>query len=232
MSNNFKSQTNFHPDETMLMDFSAGTLATAPSICVSAHLHFCSQCKAKLMRLDQVGSQLMCEANPIDLDDGAFDAMMEKIDSDSLDSSPGRSACAETESRENLLGFPYAVSKLVKNNLVSKTWKRLSGSVDIARFKTGQEEFEVALHKICAGGKTPKHDHKGLEYTVVLKGSFSDESAVYREGDFLVRKPGDVHQPMGAQNGECICLSALSAPIKLTNPLGFLMKPWLRINPM
>jgi len=184
------------------------------------------------MRLDQVGSQLMCEANPIDLDDGAFDAMMEKIDSDSLDSSPGRSACAKTESSENLLGFPYAVSKLVKNNLVSKTWKRLSGSVDIARFKTGQEEFEVALHKICAGGKTPKHDHKGLEYTVVLKGSFSDESAVYREGDFLVRKPGDVHQPMGAQNGECICLSALSAPIKLTNPLGFLMKPWLRINPM
>ena len=83
-----------------------------------------------------------------------------------------------------------------------------------------------------AGGKTPKHDHHGLEYTVVLKGSFSDENAVYREGDFLVRQPGDVHQPMGAQNGECICLSALSAPIKLTNPLGFLMKPWLRINPM
>ena len=43
----------------------------------------------------------------------------------------------------------------------------------------------MALHKICAGGKTPKHDHEGLEYTVVLKGSFSDENAVYREGDFL-----------------------------------------------
>jgi putative transcriptional regulator len=37
---------------------------------------------------------------------------------------------------------------------------------------------------------------------------------------------------MGAQNGECICLSALSAPIVPTSPLGFLMKPWLRINPM
>jgi putative transcriptional regulator len=71
-----------------------------------------------------------------------------------------------------------------------------------------------------------------LEYTVVLKGSFSDERAVYREGDFLLRQPGDVHQPMGAQNGECICLSALAAPINLSNPLGFLMKPWLRINPM
>ena len=119
----------------------------------------------------------------------------------------------------------------MKNNLVSQTWKRLTASVDVARFETGQSEFEVALHKICAGGKTPKHDHQGLEYTVVLKGSFSDENAVYREGDFLVREPGDVHQPMGAQNGECICLSALSAPIKLTNPFGFLMKPWLTHQP-
>jgi putative transcriptional regulator len=220
--------THFHPDETMLMEFSAGTLATAPSICVSAHLHFCSQCKNQLLRLNQIGSQLLSEAQPMAIDDSTFDAVMEKIDSGDL---PAVSN-ARTESANNSLGFPYPVSKLVKNSLVSQTWKRLSGSVDIARFKTGQQEFEVALHKICAGGKTPKHDHQGLEYTVVLKGSFSDENAVYREGDFLVRKPGDVHQPMGAQNGECICLSALSAPIKLTNPLGFLMKPWLRINPM
>jgi len=220
--------TNFHPDETMLMEFSAGTLATAPSICVSAHLHFCNQCKTQLLRLNQIGSQLLSETQPMAIDESSFEAVMEKIDSGDL---PAESN-ARSESADNQLGFPFPVSKLVKTSLVSQTWKRLSGSVDIARFKTGQQEFEVALHKICAGGKTPKHDHQGLEYTVVLKGSFSDENAVYREGDFLVREPGDVHQPMGAQNGECICLSALSAPIKLTNPLGFLMKPWLRINPM
>ena len=54
----------------------------------------------------------------------------------------------------------------------------------------------------------------------------------YNEGDFIVRNPGDVHQPMGANNGECICLSALEAPIKLTSPFGFLLKPMLNINPM
>ena len=217
------NMTHFHPDEIMLLEFSAGTLATAPSICVSAHLHFCSQCRAQLLRLDQVGSHLLSEAEPLELEDDVFDTVMAKLDS------PAESRSEANNSRRD---YPFSVSKLIKNNLVSQTWKRLSGSVDVARFETGQNDFEVALHKICAGGKTPKHDHQGLEYTVVLKGSFSDESAVYREGDFLVRQPGDVHQPMGAQNGECICLSALSAPIKLTNPLGFLMKPWLRINPM
>jgi len=215
--------SQFHPDETMLLEFSAGTLATAPSICVSAHLHFCSKCRTQLLRLDQVGAQLMSEAKPLEMKEDAFDSLMANLHS-------SKQVPAKVDSKRT--GYPFSVSKLMKNNLVSQTWKRLSASVDVARFETGQNEFEVALHKICAGGKTPKHDHHGLEYTVVLKGSFSDENAVYREGDFLVREPGDVHQPMGAQNGECICLSALSAPIKLTNPFGFLMKPWLRINPM
>jgi putative transcriptional regulator len=215
--------TNHHPDENMLIEFSAGTLDTAASICVSAHLHYCSSCRAKLLRLDQVGSQMMSQAEPIEVADNAFDNLMEKIDT------AGKAKPVVNPPSDDL---PFSVNKLIKTSLISENWKRLSSSVDVARFKTGQKEFEVALHKICAGGKTPKHGHEGLEYTVVLKGSFSDENAVYREGDFLVRKPGDVHQPMGSQNGECICLSALSAPIKPTSPLGFLMKPWLRINPM
>jgi len=216
-----------HPDKAMLIEFAAGTLGTAESICVSAHLHFCEQCRTELMRLEQVGSQLMTEAEPAIIDDKLFDTVMAKIDHAEAAEQP-----AVVVSEQPVAGFPLAVSKLIKNKDYTPIWKRLSASVDIARFKTGQKDFEIALHRICAGGKTPKHDHHGLEYTVVLKGSFSDESAVYKEGDFLTRQPGDVHQPMGAQNGECICLSALEAPIKLTNPLGFLMKPLLRISPM
>lgn len=165
---------------------------------------------------------MMSEAEPASLAEDALEKVMEKIDSQS--DMPAEKEIPNTD-------MPFSIEKLMQTSLTSKNWKRLSSSVDVARFQTGQDQFEVALHKICAGGKTPKHDHDGLEYTVVLKGSFSDEEAVYREGDFILRQPGDVHQPMGAQNGECICLSALSAPIRPTSPLGFLMKPWLRINP-
>ena len=214
-----------HPDRAMLVEFSAGTLAHALSICVSAHLHFCKQCREELLSLDQIGSELMTQAEPAEVDDSVLDAVMEKIDR-------GEASAAETTEQEAINGFPFSVNQLLNNPHHRPLWKRLSGSVDIARFQTGQSDYEVALHRICAGGKTPKHDHEGVEYTVVLKGSFSDENAVYNEGDFLVRNPGDIHQPMGAQNGECICLSALAAPIKLTSPLGFLMKPFLRINPM
>ena len=218
------SSIKHHPSRAMLVDFSAGNLGTAESICVSAHLHFCDQCRNELMRLDQVASQLMTEAEPQTIDEDLFDSVMSKIDA--LPEAPTK---VETEEKSD---FPLTVTKLINETESAPSWRRMSSSVDVARVRTGQNKYEVALHRICAGGKTPHHGHNGTEFTVVLKGSFSDEQAVYSEGDFLLRGPGDKHQPMGAQNGECICLSALEAPIKLSSPLGFLMKPWLRINPM
>lgn len=218
------SSIKHHPSRTMLVDFSAGNLGTAESICVSAHLHFCDQCRNELMRLDQVASQLMTEAEPQTIDEDLFDSVMSKIDA--LPEAPMK---VETEEKSD---FPHTVTKLINETKSAPNWRRMSSSVDVARVQTGQNKFEVALHRICAGGKTPHHGHNGTEFTVVLKGSFSDEQAVYSEGDFLLRGPGDEHQPMGAQNGECICLSALAAPIKISSRLGFLMKPWLRINPM
>jgi putative transcriptional regulator len=217
------STIKHHPDPAMLVEFSAGNLGTAESICISAHLHFCEKCRNELLRLDQIGSQLLSESEPEAVEEGLFDAVMAEIDRSPESAESGGSV-------EN--HYPFSVNKLINQSEDSLDWKRMSGSVDVAQLKTGQSDYEVALHKICAGGKTPRHSHGGKEFTVVLQGSFSDENAVYTEGDFLLREPGDEHQPMGAQNGECICLSALAAPIKLSNPLGFLMKPWLRINPM
>jgi len=170
----------------------------------------------------------MSEAKPIEVGDLLLDSVMAKIDQlpeSAEDIVPSTSEMSDVH-------YPLLVNKLITASESTPTWRRMSASVDVAQFTTGQKEYEVALHKICSGGKTPRHDHGGREFTVVLKGSFSDEQAVYNEGDFLQREAGDVHQPMGAQNGECICLSALAAPIKLSNPFGFLMKPWLRINPM
>jgi len=222
------SKVNHHPGSAMLVDFSAGNLETAPSICVSAHLHFCAKCRNELLRLDQVGSKLMSEAEPIEVGEHLLDSVMAKIDQ-----LPERDAnIVPSTSKMSDVRYPHLVNKLINGSQSSPTWRRMSSSVDVAQFATGQKEYEVALHKICSGGKTPRHDHGGREFTVVLKGSFSDEQAVYNEGDFLQREAGDVHQPIGAQNGDCICLSALAAPIKLSNPFGFLMKPWLRINPM
>ena len=109
-------------------------------------------------------------------------------------------------------------------------WRSLSPSLKVAPIGIGEKVHELALHRIKVGGKVPEHNHKGSEITVVLKGSFSDEDGVYQEGDFIVREAGDVHQPIAAKNEECICLSVLAAPIKLTG-IKRLLNPLLTFSP-
>ena len=220
------NKKGFCPETEMLVEFSAGVLGPAESICVSAHLHFCSKCRETLLQLDQLGAKLLGEGEGEPSEKSSFEEVLNKIELVDEDVKLQNASSDYSE-----VHFAPVVDRLMKYNLTSLRWKKLSSSVEMAQLETGQDVFEVSLHKICAGGKAPVHDHQGLEYTVVLKGSFSDERSVYREGDFILREPGQPHQPIGAQNGECICLSAQSAPIKLTGPFGFLMNKWLQIHP-
>ena len=64
-----------HPDPAMLVEFSAGTLGTAQSICVAAHLHFCEHCRNEVLRLDQIGSQLLSQSEPETVDSNLFDSV-------------------------------------------------------------------------------------------------------------------------------------------------------------
>lgn len=145
---------NHHPDAAMLVEFSAGTLDTAASICVSAHLHFCNKCRSELLRLDQVGSQLMSETEPYAVGEQLFENVMAKIDAQPEDLERTNRLEDVGSSKSTDEYFPLAVNKLIENTAEEFSWRHMSASVDVARVKTGQKDYEVALHKICAGGKT------------------------------------------------------------------------------
>lgn len=216
-----------HPSSEQLVEFAAGSLHRAVAICVSAHLAYCDQCRSQVRKLDNTAAGLMAKQSA-PVTEGLLDSLMARLDRVAQDA---KSTAQVKPVADEFLRFPGVVRKLIASTPDSR-WRRQSGSLSIARLRTGQQDYEVALQKISAGGKTPHHDHGGEEYVVVMKGSFSDEDGLYREGDFLVRKPGEAHQPMGAKHEECICLSVLSGPVKLSAPLGWLLKPWLRIRPM
>jgi putative transcriptional regulator len=125
-------------------------------------------------------------------------------------------------------GLPAYVQKLLPGGDLH--WRFLSPSVKVTPIPVGETQYEVALHRLKAGGNAPTHDHQGEEVTVVLVGNFSDEEGVYQPGDYILREPGDVHRPQATRHNECICLSVLSAPIKLVG-LNKIMNPFLGFSP-
>ena len=66
--------------------------------------------------------------------------------------------------------------------------------------------------------------------TLILEGGFSDSEGSYHEGDFILRRPGDVHAPTALQSEDCICLVVLDAPLKFTTWKFRWMNPFLKLR--
>jgi putative transcriptional regulator len=221
-----------HPDDNFLVEYSAGTLALAQSVAVSSHLHFCAPCRLRAERLSGLGANFMTESEPVAVSDDLFSQVMAQLETPTKDTDDVQTMKVETPkpALKQTSKMPRVIDRLLTKQ-GQPHWQFLTPSLDMARLKTGQKDFEVALHRIKAGGSVAQHDHRGLEITLVLDGSFSDENGIYHEGDFLVRDAGDVHRPLASRDGPCVCLSVVAAPVRMTGRLTRLLNPFLSFKP-
>jgi len=204
---------NRHPDSELLVEYTSGSLSLAPSVSVTTHLQFCENCSHTVESLKHIGGDILEDAEAIPVSEDLLEKVFLGIDESPKDPETGFSVTGKAvDDVAHVL--PRYVQQLLPEGKLQ--WRFLSPSLRLATISVGEDRHELALHRIKAGGKAPEHNHRGQEITVVLTGCFSDEDGVYQPGDFVVREPGDVHRPYAAQNEECICLSVLSAPIKLT----------------
>ena len=87
---------------------------------------------------------------------------------------------------------------------------------------------QTRLLRIRPGIRIPRHTHAGTELTLVLAGGFTDGGGHYLRGD-LSFSDGEVdHSPRADDDGECICLTVIDAPLRLTGPLMRLLNPFVR----
>ena len=219
---------HYHPSDSCLVEFAAGTLDRATAIAVSAHLHYCKACRARVNNLEQIGGALMYNVEPVPVTT-SFDSLMNAIDE--LDQEPKAAmACSEPQNTNALPhdSLPPVISHLMSQQTLS--WRKVTRHLQTACLVTGQKEAEVSLQKICAGAKVPAHDHRGIELTLVLQGSFSDDQGLYQPGDFLLKNPGEVHQPHACSNEDCLCLTVQNAPIRMTGAFHRLFNPFLSLR--
>ncbi len=227
-----------HPDDNMLTEYASGSLPIALSLSVCAHLQLCSHCRKRAVQLDKLGSTILNHSVAEPVAESKFSQLMERIRQQEPQS--GASSLKQRNSGEALhpnyrqdsllKHLPRVVAKLLPRDGNLK-WQRVSSELKTSRLVAGQQQYEVAFQRIRSGGRVVQHDHGGMEVTLVLQGSFSDEYGVYSEGDFLVRSAGEVHRPTATQNQDCLCLTVVEAPVKVTGFLGKLINPFLRFHP-
>lgn len=218
---------SFHPSQTLLMDYAAGSLGAAPAVLVATHISLCPECRAEVARIEAVGGALIEAIEPVPLAHGGIASVLRRLD--------GRPDAAVTMSDfddETRRLVPAPLRRHLGGNFRDIKWKSLGAirqiDLAIARPAMTRAGGHARLLRLRGGDKVPRHTHDGLEMTIVLAGGFSDQSGHYLRGDVAVAASDVTHAPVADAGEDCICFAVVDGSIKLAGPIGRLVNLFVR----
>jgi putative transcriptional regulator len=185
-----------HPDETLLLGYAAGRLDAALSLVIATHLNFCGRCRDDAALLEHAGGILLDGLAPVALAADAREKTLARLDT--IDIPPTALA-----SNDNT---PAHLRAWLGRDLSEVRWRRMGprlGYLNLMR----RGSVALRLLRGAPGSETGRHSHRGMEYTLVLRGGFTDETGSYGPGDFQAAFPNTTHNPVADEGEDCINLS-------------------------
>lgn len=205
-----------HTPDSLLVAYAAGTLPNPFALVVATHISLCLDCRSALEAHQAVGGAVLEAAECAPLSDSLKASIFDQLDTEAP-SSPGyrRSGIFPGPVMEKLQGKP-------------PRWRSLGLGVRQSILSADREGSARLLY-IPPGRAVPDHSHNGLELTLVLQGSFSDETGRYGVGDLEVADETLEHTPIADAGAPCICLAATDAPLRFSALVPRLLQPLFRI---
>lgn len=197
-----------HPDESLLLAYAAGGCDEVTGLIVATHMAFCGQCRAAVRLMEKVGGGLLETLPASALSDNALAATLARLD-EAVPVSPAPRTSSEDGTPEPLRGY-------LGGDLSRVRWRRMGPSLAyLPLLKRGA--VSAKLLRGAPGTEVGTHSHRGLEYTLVLSGGFSDVTGRYGPGDLQVANHAVRHSPIADPDGDCINLAVTTAPLKFEN---------------
>ena len=82
-----------------------------------------------------------------------------------------------------------------------------------------QGPVAVRLLRGAPGTDTGRHSHHGMEYTLVLRGGYTDATGSYGPGDLQVASAEVRHNPVADPGEDCINLCVTTGRLNFDNAL-------------
>jgi putative transcriptional regulator len=212
-----------HLDDATIVAFAAGTLGEAHGFAVATHVAYCQACRNAVRDAEQLGGELLNEQDGAAVSDSCRAATLASLD--------GILAAVKQRPVASASGVPAVLCNLLGNQpLEQLKWKTKAPGV--ATFEipmTPGGKTHLQLLRIGPGRQMPEHGHGGEELTVILRGSYSDHTGRYMQGDVADLDEDIEHQPKVDSAVDCICLVATEAPARFKSIWARLAQPFIGI---
>ncbi len=205
-------EVRHHVPDAMLAAYASGSLGYPFALVVASHVSLCDECRSRLGAHELAGGLVLEALDGAPVTDAARRRTLSALDADAGPVAPPRAVGI----------FPAPLATVLGGT--PPRWRSLGLGTRQAIVWRG-EEGSVRLLSIPGGQAVPDHGHRGLELTLVLAGSFSDEGGRYDAGDLEVADEALVHIPTAGAGAPCICLAATDAPLRFRSFVPRLLQP-------
>ena len=215
-----------HIGDDLILAYATGELDEATSLLIATHMALCPQCREALELAESIGGALIEAEAETEVAEDTLAAVFSRIESRPEPAAPLPSP---TGAERGSCVLPQPLRDYAGGDVDTLRWRSLGGGVRHLLIDTGASRAKARLLYIPAGAKVPDHGHRGLELTLVLKGSFYDEGAWFRRGDVEEADATIEHQPVAGPEEPCICLAVTDAPLRFRSIIPRLAQPFLGI---
>ena len=191
-----------HPDDALLLAYAAGGLDGAMSLILATHLAFCARCRGLVARQEEIGGILLEGLAPVPLEDGALGRTLARLDEPV-------EAPASQPSNDNT---PAPLRAVLGRDLSQLRWRKMGPSLSYVNLHR-RGPVRVRLLRGTPGADAGHHTHRGMEYTLVLRGGYTDITGSYEPGDFQTASADLRHNPVVDPEEDCINLSVTTGPL-------------------
>lgn len=205
-----------HVPDAMLAAYAAGSLPQPFALVVASHVSLCVECRAAFEAHQSVGGAVLESVGEVAVSHSLKADMFAQLDT----------PFTPEPSHKRLGIFPGPIMAALKGR--EPRWKALGMGVrqDILM---ARDAGSARLLYIPSGQAVPDHGHNGLELTLVLQGSFTDDTGHFGVGDLEIADEELNHTPIAGPDAACICLAATDAPLRFRSIMPRLLQPLFNI---
>ena len=198
--------------ESLVAQYAAGDLGYGMSVLMASYITLSPAARDQYCALEQLNGVLLDEAEQSDVKEDALDAIMARLD----EPEPEEQNVSVQENQD----LPAALRELLDVSVEDADWRFAYPGVKQVKLPFGDNGETVKLLKIKPGKAAPRHTHKGIEATLVLRGAFRDGNRLYERGQLALADQHIQHRPRAEGIEDCICLAVTDGALRFTDSIG------------
>ena len=206
--------------ESLLAAYASGHLGHGMSVLIASFLTLSPVARRQMETFETLNGIMLDDADTVEMSEDALTFLMMRLDAPD----PDEANFAANGNAESVVGInndlPVPLRSVLDYPIEDQRWRFAYPGVRQLSLGIGDDDERVKLLKIKPGKAAPRHTHKGIEATLVLRGAFRDGNRLYERGQLALADQHIQHRPRAEGDEDCICLAVNDGALRFTDSFG------------